>query len=127
MARISTAIEHGAPWPQGANVAKAVLLKLETLEAALVRSDFFKKHALLRTTLLLVYDDASREDKLELKMMNFGFSYAIPNGGTIEHLDPWDGSAASHEDGYLTGLRSLARVIKSVVSTLEAKPNVNYV
>ena len=42
---------------------------------------FFARHVFLRSALLLTYDDAAREDKLdlrlELKMINFAFSYEV--------------------------------------------------
>jgi len=104
-------------------VAKAVVVKLEALDAALVRSDFIGNHALLRTTLLLVYDDDARDERLELKMMNFGFSYALsPGEEAITHQSAWDGTASCHEDGYLTGLRSLTRLMRQICNQLEGKP-----
>ena len=55
-----------------AAIAKAAALKLEGMAAAWERSaDFASRHTLLRSTILLVYDDADREH-VELKMMNFG-------------------------------------------------------
>ena len=66
-----------------------------------------------RAALLLLFDDAAR-DKVELKMINFGFSYALPDGQTTAHMDAWDGSATSHEDGYLAGVKSFHRLCKRV-------------
>jgi len=62
-------------------LAKALLLKVQAVLAALERSAFFARHVFLRSALLLTYDDAAREDKLdlrlELKMINFAFSYEV--------------------------------------------------
>eukprot|EP00966_Prymnesium_polylepis_P145981 3371991-Prymnesium_polylepis.1 len=44
--------------------------------------------------------------------MNFGASYALPEGERIDHLAPWDGTQSCHQDGYLMGLQSLIRVMK---------------
>ena len=102
-----------------AALARAALLKVQTLHGALTRSHFFPKHAFVRSTLLLVYDDTSRASKLELKMMNFGYSYALPEGQTLQHAVPWDRTEASHEDGYLVGVESLERVLTRVCEELE--------
>jgi hypothetical protein len=57
--------------------------------------------------MLLVFDDAHRDKGVELKIMNFGSSYALPEGMIVTHTEPWAGTAACHEDGYLTGVHSL--------------------
>ena len=101
-----------------AGLAAATLLKLKTLEAALLRSSFFARHVFLRTTMLLVFDDAHRAKGVDLKIMNFGSSYALPQSMTVKHTEPWDGTAECHEDGYLTGVRSLLRVVQSVCDAL---------
>jgi len=62
---------------QDASLALAVLRKVQTLLEALLRSPFLTRHVLLRSRLLLVYDDANREALLELKMMNFVWSCVI--------------------------------------------------
>jgi len=105
-----------------AEVAKGFVVKLETLITALSRSAFFKTHALVRSSLLLFYDDVARLEKLELKMINFGFSYALPEGQSTDHLQPWDGTAENHEDGYLTGVKSLLSVMKKTCELIEAAP-----
>ena len=64
--------------------------------------------------MLWVYDDAARDAKAELKMMNFRASYALPEGKEINHLSHWDGTAACDEDGYLRGVRSLIRATKLI-------------
>jgi len=96
------------------SIASAILLKLENLIAALSRSEFIPKHVFLRSTMLIVYDDAAREDKMELKIMNFADSYSLPDGVTVTHTDEWDGTADNHEDGYVTGIKNLLRIMKEV-------------
>jgi hypothetical protein len=107
-----------------AGLAVATLLKLKTLEAALMRSTFFARHVFLRTTMLLVFDDAHRSKGVDLKIMNFGSSYALPPSMTVKHTEPWDGTAESHEDGYLTGVRSLLRVVQRVCDALAPQAKV---
>jgi hypothetical protein len=107
-----------------AGLAVATLLKLKTLEAALMRSTFFARHVFLRTTMLLVFDDAHRSKGVDLKIMNFGSSYALPPSMTVKHTEPWDGTAECHEDGYLTGVRSLLRVVQRVCDALAPQAKV---
>ena len=101
-----------------AKLAKALVHKMRTLVAALERSEFFTKHVFLRSRLLFVYDDAAREELMECKMMNFIWSYAAPEGVSLSHDSPWDGTAACHEDGFLTGVHSLVRLLTSVCEQL---------
>lgn len=66
--------------------------------------------------MLFVYDDANRS-KVQVKIMNFGASFALPEGERgLAHDAPWDGTATCHEDGYLIGVRSLVRVFTSLSS-----------
>jgi len=95
-------------------IAMNIVMKLESLEAALKRSDFVPKTCLIRSTMLIVYDDAARQDKMELKIMNFADSYTAPEGVTVTHEAEWDGT--NHEDGYLVGIRSLLKIVKRVVT-----------
>jgi len=105
------------------SLANAVVVKIESLAAALERSLFFARHAFLRSTILLAYDDADRIEKLSLKIMNFATSYPLPQNQTLSHLGKWDGTAECHEDGYLLGVHSLMRLMRRVCADLsESKP-----
>ena len=97
-----------------AALASSFLLKLRTFAAALSRSPVFPTLSFLRSTLLFVYDDAARESKIEMKITNVGASYALSDEGRITHVEPWDGSAMCHEDGYLVGVQSLTRIMKRI-------------
>ena len=101
-------------------LADAIVLKLQTILAALERSAFFNDHVFLRSALLLTYDDAAREKRLELKLINFAFCYAVPDGQSVSHTAPWDGDAASHQDGYLFGMESLLRLMQRVAEQLRS-------
>ena len=94
-------------------IANALLLKLKTLLNALQQSKFFPKHALLRTTLLCVYDDANHAN-VQIRIMNFSAAYALPEGEAVCHDVPWDSTARCHEDGYLIGVRSLVRIMMAL-------------
>jgi hypothetical protein len=97
-------------------LASAFLTKLQVLAAVVERNEYFKHNVFLRCTMLLAYDDAARDSKVEAKITNFGRSYALPEGETVTHKAAWDGTAASHEDGFLTGVKSLVGVFKRLAS-----------
>ena len=111
---LSTFLQHDPA------LAAAVSMKLETLSAALQRSSFFRRHALVRSTLLLVYDDVARSTKLELKMMNFGVSFPLAEADVA----PADGPPRD-EYGYLAGVDSLHRLMKQVCQDLEERAAVS--
>ena len=108
-------------------LAEAALTKLQAVIAALKRSPFFAQHVFLRSQLLIVYDDEARTSSLDLKLLNFAFSYelkgakdgaAVPK--ELTHTEPWDGTVHSHEDGYMTGMLNLERVLQAVCAKLPA-------
>ena len=115
---ISTFLQHDG------SIAKQCEIKLDNIEKAWERSqNFCPRHSFVRTTLLLVYDDANRE-KVELKMINFGFSYMIPEGARgVSHNAEWSGSSDDHEDGYLIGVRNLKGLFKRLGDEIETKGN----
>ena len=77
---ISTFLQHDG------SIAKQCEIKLDAIEKAWERSqNFCSRHCFVRTTLLLVYDDFKRNN-VELKMINFGFSYMIPkDANAVNH------------------------------------------
>jgi len=104
-----------------ASVAHAAATKLDALATAVARShEFYRRRTLLRSTILLMFDDMKREN-VELKMMNFGFSYEIPNDDEdVTHTAPWNGKPDHHEDGWLTGVKQMSRVFKELNARLKA-------
>ena len=54
-AALTTFLQHDG------SLARAVLLKLQAVSAALERSSFFHRNVFLRSALLLTYDDDARE------------------------------------------------------------------
>ena len=99
-------------------LASAFLTKIRTLQTALKRCDFFARHVLLRTCMLLTYDDTRRTEVLDLKLVDFGASYALPAGETLTHTAPWDGTSTSHEDGFLKGISEFEQILQAVCEKL---------
>ena len=61
-------------------------------------------------------------EHVNLKLMNFEHCYALPEGQTITHVDPWDGTANSDEDGFLHGLVSFEKILEQVCANLSPEP-----
>ena len=114
-------------------LAKAVLIKLQRMRAALERSDFFARHVFVRTSILITYDElahtrlhkgggSSAEEllsltapaALEVKMIDFAHVREAPDGRKLTHRA--SRSADPSEDGYLTGLDSLIAMLERVLA-----------
>ena len=98
-------------------LVRKVLVKLEGLLASLERSAFLQTHLLLRSSLLLVYDGALLDREpldVELKMIDFASSEMLPSGVVADHSSSWEGTAESMCDGYVSGVRSLVRLLKEI-------------
>ena len=103
-------------------LASRFLIKVQALLKAAEAAPFLKRNVLLRVRLLLVYDDAKRDVRMELKMMEFMESYELPAGEPdLDHTSPWDGSETSHADGFLLGVRSLERILKAIADGTSAR------
>ena len=129
-------------------LAAAIVRKLERLQADLEASTFFPRVVLLRSSILIVYDAFALKQvsqqggsvaeqtqriielvepgtqspvALELKMIDFAQSFKLPaDAPPMTHDVPWDGTVADNEDGYLTGVRNLLRLMRRVHDELLA-------
>jgi 1D-myo-inositol-triphosphate 3-kinase len=89
-------------------IRKKYLAKLRQLRAALVSSDFFKRHEVVGSSLLLLHD---RHCEVGLWMIDFGKTVEVDR--VLDHLT-YDAltSPDAHEDGYLLGLDNLMSIIE---------------
>eukprot|EP00967_Tisochrysis_lutea_P111836 scaffold176179_cov33-Tisochrysis_lutea.AAC.2 len=93
--RVGDCVQHAHP----RQIARALLLRVRELEAALRCSEVFATHELIGTTLLLVADETGHAGAW---MIDFG----VTRGRTqLKHDVPWING--NHEDGYLIGVRNL--------------------
>jgi len=132
-----------------APLAAAICRKLKLLADSLAASTFFPRVSLLRSSILLVYDalalqrvsqqggsvehmctqlvemvepGTSSPVALEVRMIDFAQSHQIPFGTPpMSHTAPWDGRADCHEDGYMTGLQHLIRLMRQLRDNLLAE------
>jgi len=88
---------------------QSFLKSLLQLRTALEACDAFLTHAFIRTSLLLIYSDATNNTSLHM----IDLSRAYPAGCRLSHRVAWE--AGNHEDGYLTGLDNLIRILERLV------------
>ena len=91
---ISTFLQHDG------SIAKQCEIKLDNIEKA------WSAPRTLPAALVCAHDALAgvrrrqNREKVELKMINFGFSYMIPEGARSESQRGVVGSSDDHEDGY---------------------------
>eukprot|EP00096_Caligus_rogercresseyi_P009110 TRINITY_DN3035_c0_g1_i1.p1 TRINITY_DN3035_c0_g1~~TRINITY_DN3035_c0_g1_i1.p1 ORF type:complete len:548 (-),score=153.11 TRINITY_DN3035_c0_g1_i1:99-1742(-) len=94
-----------------ASTAKLYLERLKKIRQALDKSEFFKSHELIGSSLLFVHD----EEKASIWMIDFGKTVQIPESLSIDHKSPWE--VGNHEDGYLIGMDNLIDIFESLATT----------
>ena len=90
------------------DLARDILARLHSFEAALRRWDIFEKNEFVGSSLFFIADATGRSD---VKMIEFGVKTAYDSG--LTHDQPWE--QGNHEDGYLTGVHSLQRLWKQLL------------
>ncbi|XP_054909515.1 inositol-trisphosphate 3-kinase A isoform X2 [Poeciliopsis prolifica] len=89
------------------SIIKSYLKRVREIRDALQKSDFFKKHEVIGSSLLFIHVCG----RADVWMIDFGKTSALPEGHTLRHNVPWQ--EGNREDGYLWGLENL-------ILTLEA-------
>ncbi|XP_019851731.1 PREDICTED: inositol-trisphosphate 3-kinase A-like isoform X2 [Amphimedon queenslandica] len=84
---------------------RKILEQLKQMRACIERSDFFKQHEVIGSSLLFVYDS---NDQASVHIIDFGKTIPVPSGITLNHKDEW--KEGNHEDGYLFGLDNLIEI-----------------
>ncbi|RWS28307.1 inositol-trisphosphate 3-kinase A-like isoform X2, partial [Leptotrombidium deliense] len=87
-----------------------LIKKLKKLKENFVRSEFFKTHEVIGSSLLIIYDSR----KVGVWMIDFAKTVPLPNGLKIDHFSQW--SLGNHEDGYLFGLSNLINLLQDVLN-----------
>lgn len=87
--------------------------RLGQIRCELGKSEFFKTHELIGSSLLFVHDS----QKASVWLIDFGKTVSVPEGLTIDHKSPWD--VGNHEDGYLIGIENLVQLFTDLVTKLE--------
>lgn len=92
------------------NILRNYLTRLKELRIELERSEFFKQHEIVGSSLLFVHDSSERA---KVWMIDFGKTSRLPNKQTLNHRVPW--MEGNREDGYLWGLDNLINIFSEMV------------
>ncbi|XP_078516529.1 inositol-trisphosphate 3-kinase B-like [Lissotriton helveticus] len=93
------------------NIFKSYVTRLKELRNALEKSDFFKSHEVVGSSLLFVHDKVGHA---KVWMIDFGKTVMLPDKQTLDHRLPWE--EGNREDGYLWGLDNLINIFTDMVT-----------
>ncbi|XP_014877316.1 inositol-trisphosphate 3-kinase Cb isoform X2 [Poecilia latipinna] len=91
-------------------ILKSYLKRLEELRSVLEKSDFFRTHEVVGSSLLFVHDASG---KASVWMIDFGKTVPLPPSMTLDHRTPW--VEGNREDGYLWGMDNLIDIFGSML------------
>ncbi|XP_005987959.3 inositol-trisphosphate 3-kinase A [Latimeria chalumnae] len=92
------------------NLLKKYLVRLKDLRTSLEKSEFFRSHEVVGSSLLFVHD---KTELAKVWMIDFGKTVTLPGKQTLNHRVPW--VEGNREDGYLWGLDNLIDIITDMV------------
>ncbi|KZC11299.1 Inositol-trisphosphate 3-kinase A, partial [Dufourea novaeangliae] len=85
-----------------------LLVRLKNLRFKIEKSEYFKTHEIIGSSIFIIYDD----DKVGVWLIDFGKTQALPNGLRVTHRRPWE--QGNHEEGFLFGLDNLISTVEEV-------------
>ncbi|KAF0295482.1 Inositol-trisphosphate 3-kinase [Amphibalanus amphitrite] len=91
-----------------ADVARQMLAHLTNIRDKFEASAFFRRHEVIGSSIFLVYD----RRRSGAWMIDFAKTSRLPDGQTVDHRSPWQ--LGNREEGYLTGLDNLCKVVQQV-------------
>ncbi|XP_075692220.1 inositol-trisphosphate 3-kinase C-like [Rhinoderma darwinii] len=92
------------------NILRNYLTRLKELRIELEKSEFFKQHEVVGSSLLFVHDAS---ELAKVWMIDFGKTVRLPSKQTLNHRAPW--VEGNREDGYLWGLDHLINIFSDMV------------
>uniref|UniRef100_A0A183CD39 Kinase n=1 Tax=Globodera pallida TaxID=36090 RepID=A0A183CD39_GLOPA len=79
--------------------------RLRQIREAVERSEFFRSHEVVGSSILIIYD----EKRIGAWLIDFAKCTRLENGQKLNHRTPW--TLGNHEDGWLTGLDNLIELL----------------
>ncbi|XP_066902477.1 inositol-trisphosphate 3-kinase homolog isoform X4 [Halyomorpha halys] len=99
------------------DVRQRLLARLTEIKNVLDQSVYFKKHEVVGSSILILYDDT----KVGAWLIDFAKTREVPEDITLNHRVQWE--PGNHEEGFLFGLDNLIKVLGKVPSK-STPPNV---
>lgn len=91
------------------DVCLNILDRMRTLKNYFEKSNFFQKHEVIGSSLLIIYT----ADSAGVWMIDFAKTMPVPDHIQIDHRHSWN--LGNHEDGYLFGLDNLISICEQIV------------
>ncbi|KAG7470610.1 hypothetical protein MATL_G00115610 [Megalops atlanticus] len=91
-------------------ILRSYLQRLEELRSELEKSEFFRTHEVVGSSLLFVHDGT---EQARVWMIDFGKTVPLPSPLTLDHRTPW--VEGNREDGYLWGLDNLIGIFSAML------------
>lgn len=85
----------------------AVSERLRDIRELFERSDFFKSHEIVGSSIFIIYD----EERVGAWLIDFAKTRRVPVGSAVTHRAPWQ--QGNHEEGFLFGLDRLIQTIET--------------
>ncbi|XP_045783002.1 inositol-trisphosphate 3-kinase homolog isoform X2 [Maniola jurtina] len=99
---------------------RAIAARLREIKSSFEKSDFFKKHEIVGSSIFIIYDD----ERVGAWLIDFGKTRRVPDDIKITHREPWH--QGNHEEGFLYGLDRLINTIETAtLSEATAEPDVS--
>ncbi|XP_078515750.1 inositol-trisphosphate 3-kinase A [Lissotriton helveticus] len=92
-------------------ILEQYITRLQEIRAVIEKSDFFKRHEVIGSSLLFVHD---KNGLANVWLIDFGKTTLLPDGQTLDHRIPWQ--EGNREDGYLLGFDNLIEMLRSILA-----------
>lgn len=84
--------------------------RLKSIRTTLQRSEFFRTHEVIGSSLLFVHD----RNKASIWLIDFAKTISLPTNTEISHKNEW--RVGNHEDGYLIGINNLIAIFEDLIN-----------
>ncbi|XP_034840612.1 inositol-trisphosphate 3-kinase homolog isoform X2 [Maniola hyperantus] len=99
---------------------RAIAARLREIKSSFEKSDFFKKHEIVGSSIFIIYDD----ERVGAWLIDFGKTRRVPDDIKITHRECWQ--QGNHEEGFLYGLDRLINTIETAtLSEATTEPDVS--
>ncbi|KAI5637940.1 inositol polyphosphate kinase domain-containing protein [Phthorimaea operculella] len=86
---------------------RAIVSRLREIRDQFERSDFFKTHEIVGSSIFIIYD----EERVGAWLIDFAKTRRVPEGAEVNHRSSW--KQGNHEEGFLYGLDRLIHTIET--------------
>lgn len=86
---------------------RAIAARLREIRDLFERSEFFKTHEIVGSSIFIIYDD----ERVGAWLIDFAKTRRVPEGARVNHRGSWE--QGNHEEGFLYGLDRLIQTIET--------------